>query len=87
VTNSRPGPNHNNSVVPVNGGQLGAPLALTTPIPTPAGWSTMGDLVPGDFGSAEDGAPCRVTGVSPVLLDRECLAIEFEGDHRESIGH
>ena len=47
----------------------------------------MGDLVPGDFVFAEDGAPCRVTGVSPVLLDRECLTIEFEGDHRESIGH
>jgi hypothetical protein len=74
-------------IVFMKGAQLGAPLALTTPIPTPSGWTTMGDLVPGDFVLAEDGTPCRVTGVSPVLLDRECFEIEFEGDHRESIGH
>ena len=64
-------------IVFMKGAQLGAPLALTTPVPTPVGWTTMGDLVPGDFVFAEDGRPCRVTGVSPVLLDRECFAIEF----------
>jgi hypothetical protein len=74
-------------IVFLKGAELGAPLARTAPIPVPSGWTTMGDLVPGDFVFAEDGRPCRVTGVSPVLLDRECLAIEFEGDHRETIGH
>jgi phage terminase large subunit GpA-like protein len=64
-------------IVFMKGAQLGAPLALTTPVPTPTGWTTMGDLLPGDFVFAEDGQPCRVTGVSPVLLDRECFEIEF----------
>ena len=64
-------------IVFMKGAQLGAPLALTTPVPTPTGWTTMGDLVPGDFVFSEDGQSCRVTGVSPVLLDRECFEIEF----------
>jgi phage terminase large subunit GpA-like protein len=67
-------------IVFMKGAQLGAPLALTTPIPTPSGWTSMGDLVPGDLVFSEDGQPCRVSGVSPVLRDRECFAIEFEGD-------
>ena len=74
-------------IVFMKGAQLGAPLAPTTPVPTPRGWTTMGDLFPGDFVFAEDGQPCRVTAVSPVLPDRQCFEIEFEGDHRESIGH
>jgi len=60
-------------IVFMKGAQVGAPLALTTPIPTPSGWTTMGDLMPGDFVFAGNGQPCRVTGVSPVLMDRACF--------------
>ena len=35
----------------------GKALALDTPVPTPLGWRTMGDLEPGDLGVDETGAP------------------------------
>lgn len=45
---------------------VGKALALDTPIPTPTGWTTMGELRVGDEVYAEDGKPCRVTAVSPT---------------------
>jgi len=41
-------------------------LALTTPIPTPTGWSTMGALRVGDRVIGSDGRPCRVTTKSGI---------------------
>src|SRR5207247_5814986 len=38
----------------------GKALALDTPVPTPTGWVTMGDLEPGDTVFDESGAPTRV---------------------------
>ena len=51
-------------------------LALDTPIPTPAGWTTMGALNVGEkvFGAA--GAPVTVTGKSQVH-HRPCYRIMF----------
>lgn len=49
----------------------GKALALDTPIPTPDGWTTMGELRPGDRVFDEQGCPCTVTAVSPVWRDRE----------------
>ncbi len=69
-------------VVFMKAAQLGAPLALTTPIPTPTGWSTMGDIVEGDFVFGTDGRPARVIGVSDILHDRKCYEIEFEDGER-----
>src|SRR3712207_7427623 len=37
---------------------------VDTPIPTPAGWKRMGDLVAGDRVFDEDGKPCTVTARS-----------------------
>ncbi|MCW7542096.1 phage terminase large subunit family protein [Aquabacterium sp. A7-Y] len=65
-------------VVFMKGAQVGAPLALDTPIPTPEGWSTMGQLSPGDYVFGADGWPCKVTGVSPVLEDQPCYRVLFE---------
>lgn len=45
-------------------------LALDTPIPTPTGWTTMGELRVGDEVFDENGAPCRVTGKSQIWRDR-----------------
>ncbi len=59
-------------VVFMKGAQVGGPLALDTPIPTPNGWSTMGELAVGDYVFAEDGLPTRVTGVSEVMTGRQC---------------
>ncbi len=52
-------------------------LALDTPIPTPNGWTVMGDLAPGDTVFGADGRPCRVTAVSPVYVDHDCYRLRF----------
>jgi predicted phage terminase large subunit-like protein len=52
-------------------------LDLDTLIPTPTGFARMGDLKPGDVVFSDTGLPCRVTGVSPVFLNRECYEVEF----------
>jgi phage terminase large subunit-like protein len=52
-------------------------LAIDTPVPTPSGWSTMGDLAPGDVVFGADGQPCTVTAVSPVHVDHECYRLDF----------
>jgi hypothetical protein len=53
------------------------PLALDTPVPTPRGWTTMGDLVTGDAVFGSDGAPCTVRGLSPIHIDRPCYRVTF----------
>lgn len=52
-------------------------LALDTPIPTPDGWTTMGQIRVGDRVFGADGRPCRVTAVSPVYYDHECYRLAF----------
>jgi len=57
-------------------------LALDTPIPTPSGWTTMGELRVGDQVFADDGKPCRVTWVSPIHRDRPVYAVRTDcGDN------
>lgn len=66
----------------------GKGLALDTPIPTPDGWTTMGDLRVGDTLYAEDGSECTVTFVSDHR-ELDCYEIKFangekivcDGDH------
>ncbi len=53
------------------------PLALDTLIPTPAGWTTMGDVQAGDIVFGADGKPTRVLGVSPIFKDRRCYRVVF----------
>jgi hypothetical protein len=55
--------------------QTGKALALDTPIATPYGWSTMGELCVGDQIFDDQGRPCTVTNVSPVWTDRECYEV------------
>lgn len=56
---------------------VGKALALDTPLPTPAGWTTMGDVAVGDELLAADGAPTRVVAATEVMLGRPCYEIEF----------
>ena len=49
---------------------FGKLLDVRTPIPTPGGWSTMGNLQVGDAVFDEAGRPCRVTWVSAVQVER-----------------
>ena len=55
----------------------GKALALDTPIPTPRGWTTMGEVQPGDEVFDESGQPCTVTAATPVMLGRPCYEVEF----------
>jgi len=57
---------------------MGKALALDTPIQTPDGWSTMGDLEAGDEVLDDQGRPCTVTHATPVQHDRTCYKVEFD---------
>ena len=56
----------------------GKALALDTVVPTPDGWTTMGEIKPGDFVIGGNGEPCRVLAVSPIYLGDTCHRIEFD---------
>ena len=56
---------------------LGKALALDTPIATPSGWITMGDIRPGDDVLDEHGRPTRVVAISETWHDRPCYRLTF----------
>src|SRR5690606_17974472 len=56
---------------------VGKALSLDTPIPTPDGWTTMGDLKVGDTVFDETGTPCKVTYATPIQYDRTCYRVVF----------
>lgn len=59
------------------GRAIGKSLDVLTPIPTPGGWTTMGDLEVGDLVYAPNGRPVPVTRVFEVRHDRPCYEITF----------
>ncbi|OYV70027.1 MAG: hypothetical protein B7Z72_07410, partial [Gemmatimonadetes bacterium 21-71-4] len=60
----------------------GKALALDTPVPTPGGWRTMGDLEPGDVVFDETGAPTAVLAATPPMLGRPCREVVFSDGTR-----
>lgn len=66
----------------------GKQLTLDTPLPTPTGWTTMGDVKVGDYVLDEMGKPTKVTYISPVRT-LDTFAVTFSdgavlhasGDH------
>ena len=56
---------------------LGKALALDTPLPTPNGWTTMGEVAADDLLIGADGKPVRVLAATEVLRDRPCYEVEF----------
>lgn len=56
----------------------GKALDINTPIPTPHGFVTMGDLEEGDYVYDENGKPTMVTGVTPVMYNHKCYRVTFE---------
>ena len=56
---------------------FGKALDVTTPIPTPSGWSTMGSIRAGDVVFDESGAQCRVLAAHPVQIGRPCFRVRF----------
>ena len=65
------------TVVIMSSSQVGKALALDTPLATPSGWTTMGDVRVGDILFDETGAPCRVTGTTDVMRNRRCYRVRF----------
>lgn len=67
----------------------GKALDVNTPIATPTGWTTMGELKTGDTVFDELGHPCTVTGVYDQPLTDNCYEVTFcdgstiiaDGDH------
>ncbi len=55
----------------------GKALALDTPVPTPDGWRTMGDLASGDLVFDEEGIPTTVLEITPPMIGRPCREVEF----------
>lgn len=55
----------------------GKALDISTPIPTPSGWTTMGELRAGDTVLDEHGTACQVVAAHPVMHDRPCYEVEF----------
>lgn len=56
----------------------GKALAVDTPIATPSGWTTMGEIRPGDFVFGADGRPTQVLAAFDVMRDHECFEVEFD---------
>jgi replicative DNA helicase len=57
---------------------LGKALALDTPLPTPTGWTTMGQVVVGDQLIGADGSPVNVVAATEVMHERPCYEVEFD---------
>lgn len=65
--------------VVISGNQgVGKALALDTPVPTPVGWSTMGDLRRGDQVFDETGKPTTVLAAHDIQQDRPCYRVTFD---------
>jgi replicative DNA helicase len=56
---------------------MGKALALDTPLATPTGWTTMGEVRVGDELIGADGHPTRVVAATEVMTDRPCFEVEF----------
>ena len=58
---------------------MGKALALDTPLPTPAGWTTMGEVQAGDQLIGANGHPTLVVAATEVLHGRPCYEVECLG--------
>lgn len=56
---------------------VGKALSLDTPLPTPTGWTTMGEVAVGDLLIGADGQPTRVVAATDVMHGRPCLRVKF----------
>jgi replicative DNA helicase len=57
---------------------IGKALALDTPLPTPTGWTTMGEVRVGDQLLGANGKPTQVVAATEVMHGRPCYEVEFD---------
>lgn len=57
---------------------IGKALALDTPLPTPHGWTTMGEVNAGQELIGADGKPTRILATTDLMYERPTYAIEFD---------
>ena len=57
---------------------IGKALALGTALPTPTGWTTMGEVAVGDEVLAADGTATRVVAATEVMHGRPCFEVTFD---------
>lgn len=75
------------AVGPRGGGKV---LGLSTPVPTPDGWTTMGKIKKNQTLWDRDGNPCKVTHLYPIYEPANCYEVMFSdgtsiktcGDHK-----
>lgn len=71
----------------LSGRGFGKELALDTPIPTPDGWTTMGEIRRGQIVFDESGAPCTVTQVFNIETPEKSWRLHFsDGTHLDASG-
>lgn len=58
--------------------QTGKALPTTTPIATPQGWTTMGELQVGDEVYGDDGRPTKVVFATDTMVGHECFDVHFD---------
>ncbi len=56
---------------------VGKALSLDTPVATPDGWTTMGEVAVGDRVMGSDGRPTTVVAATEVLTGRPCYEVHF----------
>ncbi len=56
---------------------IGKALALDTPLATPTGWTTMGEVAVGDELLGADGRPTRVVAATEAMRGRPCFEVTF----------
>ena len=54
---------------------IGKALALDTPLATPTGWTTMGEVRVGDLVIGADGTPTRWSAATEVMTGRPCYEV------------
>lgn len=60
--------------------------SLDTPILTTDGWSTMGEIRPGQYVYGSGGEPTRVVAASPVYTDSDCYELWFKDGSSYTVG-
>lgn len=68
-------------LAPAGSGKL---LTLDTPIPTPTGWTTMGELEIGDYVLGQDGRPAPVIFTSEIEQEPELYELTFSDGRTET---